>query len=258
MKINCIGSGNVAWHLMHAFDRAGYRIEQILGRDEAKAKELAICFGAHYGNDPSSLFENSDLTILAVPDDQIEKVLQDIPTVKGILVHTCGSVPVDVLRSKAYYYGVLYPLQTLTKGLEVDMLRVPVLVESPDQTTLHALTKIAESVSNNVREADSSTRARYQLAAVIANNFSNYLFTLSERFLKANNLDFSLLQPLIEQSAAKLRNTSPFNAQTGPARRGDLHTIQRHREMLGDHRELLELYDQLTQGILDLYVNRRD
>lgn len=253
MKINCIGSGNVAWHLMHALDRAGFKIEQILGRTEQNAKDLAVQFGAHYGTNLNELYETSDLTILAVPDDQISAVLREIPHVKGVLVHTCGSVPCEVLKEKAYYYGVFYPLQTLTKGIPADFLRIPVLVESPDVTTRHALVKMAEAISNVVREADSITRARYQLAAVIANNFSNYLYVQSENYLNSYGLEFSLLQPLIEQTGQKLRGNSPLSSQTGPARRGDLKTLEKHREMLVRHPELKELYERLTRGILSLY-----
>jgi len=62
-------------------------------------------------------------------------------------------------------------------------------------------------------------------------------------------LDFSLLRPLIFETAHKVMLMTPENAQTGPARRGDESILGMHKAMLKDNRKLLNLYTQLSDSI---------
>ena len=63
-KISIIGSGNVATNLAHAFDRAGHDILQVISANSERAKQLANCFGAYYGNSISSVDFNADFIII--------------------------------------------------------------------------------------------------------------------------------------------------------------------------------------------------
>jgi len=258
LKITCVGAGNVAWQLTHAMDRAGHTIEQIISRTEKSAKALAVKFGAHFSTDVKSIYDLSDIILIAVPDDKIEEVVRSLPPINGILAHTCGSRDLEILSAKAFRYGVFYPLQTLNKNLEIDISKVPILIESSDTVAKHSLDDLARSISDNVQSVTSEERAKYQLAAVIANNFSNHLFSLSENYLKESGLDFKMLVPLIEETARKLKNLTPFEAQTGPARRGDTNTHAKHMAMLQEHPDLAELYKDFSEKILNIYSKSTD
>lgn len=252
VKIVCIGAGNVGWHLTHALDKAGHTIEQIVSRTESSAKALASKFGASFTNDLSMMYD-AEVILIALPDDAIPSVLEKLPSVGGILAHTCGSHGMDVLKNSSLHYGIFYPLQSLTKGAEVNMLEVPLLVEGSNNETANALFKLADSISNKAREVNSEDRARYQLAAVVANNFSNFLIGESQAYLESQRLDFDLLLPLIKKTFDKLKDSTPLDAQTGPARRGDTGTIRKHLELLKENQDLLDLYKEITQRILTKY-----
>ena len=249
MKITFVGSGNVAWQLSRAMDRAGHTIEQIISRNEDHAKELAVKFGAHYSTDLNAIYDLVDLVILAVPDDHIAEICAELPSVNGVLAHTCGVRSMDLLKGGAFRYGVIYPLQTLNKHVEVDMLKVPFLIEGSDSNATHVLQEIAGDISNTVRYCNSHDRANYHLAAVFANNFANVLYSMSNEFLKDQDLDFELLKPLIEQTEKKLDHGAPMEQQTGPAMRGDVETMKKHLKMLETRPDLADIYQMLSMAI---------
>ena len=54
---------------------------------------------------------------------------------------------------------------------------------------------------------------------------------------------------LIEETALRLREISPAQAQTGPAIRQDEATIQKHLELLRNEPIIRDIYEQLTRSI---------
>jgi predicted short-subunit dehydrogenase-like oxidoreductase (DUF2520 family) len=90
------------------------------------------------------------------------------------------------------------------------------------------------------------------IAAVFACNFSNHLYALSQELLKEQDLDFDLLRPLIAETAAKVQSNEPIKMQTGPASRGDQETVDAHIELLKKNPEMQELYQKLSQSIVNL------
>ncbi|MDE5605899.1 MAG: DUF2520 domain-containing protein, partial [Bacteroidales bacterium] len=93
-------------------------------------------------------------------------------------------------------------------------------------------------------------RLGLHLAGAFASNYSNLMYTAAEQILQACGLELSLLQPIIEQTAAKLRRMPPLEAQTGPALRHDEGTLARHRQLLKDL--------PVTDGLLDIYNKLAD
>jgi len=145
--------------------------------------------------------------------------------------------------------AVLYPVQTFTAGREVDFSRIPILIEGSDPAALEAIEGLARTLSGSVRYADSALRAQVHLAAVFACNFSNFLYSVSEKILKDSGLEFDLLKPLIEECAQKaIAAPSPALTQTGPAVRGDTQTQTHHLQMLHDE-NMKTIYRTLSDNI---------
>ena len=87
----------------------------------------------------------------------------------------------------------------------------------------------------------------------MVNNFANHLYVLSDDLLSKQNLSFDLLKPLITETARKATVNKPFFNQTGPAKRNDRNTIDKHLALLDDNKELKELYEKITQSIFKLH-----
>jgi len=135
-KIAFAGSGNIAWHLAYSLKLQGYQITRIWSRTYSNASSLAERCNSIACKDIASLSEDADMIIIAVADKVIEDVALVIGKFDGIVVHTAGSVSMDVLSSNFENYGVLYPLQTFSKGTEVDLGQVPFFLEASSNEML--------------------------------------------------------------------------------------------------------------------------
>lgn len=250
-SISIVGSGNVAYHLGRAIHNSGIRITHIYSRNTEHADQLARELGADV-SDLESLPGNQ-LALICISDDAISQVIERIPADIPV-AYTSGSVEIDKLPEREHL-GVFYPLQTLSKGTDVDISEVPMLIEANTASFQSNLLELANKISRSVHVVDSAQRAQLHIAAVWINNFTNHLVYQAQEITRKNNLDDSLLLPLLKETVRKLGSQSPYDAQTGPARRRDLKTIEKHMASLeGDAREL---YKMITKSIQETYRDEK-
>lgn len=194
----------------------------------------------------------SDLIILAVPDSKIAEVAKNLQNRSGTVVHTSGNTPMSTLANFECH-GVFYPLQTFTKNQEVAFAEVPICIEASTKEVLNRLLELAKKLSPLVYQINSQQRKNLHVAAVTVNNFTNYLYGLAAEFLEDHSLDFDLLKPLILETAKKITSISPNQAQTGPAKRGDLSTIEQQLKLLENKPELQILYQLFSEQLMKKY-----
>jgi predicted short-subunit dehydrogenase-like oxidoreductase (DUF2520 family) len=125
----------------------------------------------------------------------------------------------------------------------------PILIDASDESTLMQLLGVAESISGTVVKADDEQRLKMHLAAVFCNNFVNHIYVLMQDYCRKEGLDFHLLLPLIQETANRLYDMDPMEAQTGPALRKDNSTIDKHLAILDNYPSLKLLYKSFTQSI---------
>jgi predicted short-subunit dehydrogenase-like oxidoreductase (DUF2520 family) len=170
-----------------------------------------------------------------------------------LIVHTSGSIHINVLETASTVYGVFYPLQTFSKNREVNFKDVTLCVEGCTPEVTAKLLSLASQLSGKVVELTSEKRMAIHVAAVFACNFTNFMYALSQKLLADQNLDFELIRPLILETAAKVQELMPVEAQTGPALRKDVITIKEHQDFLKNQPNLLRLYEELTKEIVNFY-----
>lgn len=248
MRIVMIGTGNVATILGRKMKAAGHQLVQVVGRTAASTQKLAHQWEANYTTTTTQLDQTADLYIIAVADAAIASVAAELTLKHKLLVHTAGSVSKEVLKAGSDRYGVLYPVQSLRASME-QLPAIPFLVDANHEDDIEGLRSFAEGLSGQVGVAGDEQRLKLHVAAVMVSNFTNHLYTLAERYCEAEQADFALLHPLIQQVADRLQYGSPKDAQTGPAIRHDEPTIQKHLELLATHGELQELYAWFTKSI---------
>ncbi len=249
MDIVIIGSGNVAAVLGRKFKAAGHTILQIYSRNAAAASELAYEWDTESTNYKITINKNADIYIIAVSDDAIDDVTADLKLPGKIVVHTAASVPKEVLKNVTTHYGVFYPLQSLRKEMK-SLPDTPIFYDGSDELTKRKLESLAKSIlREKVTEAGDEVRLKLHIAAVVVSNFTNHLYALAEAFCRKEGLDFKQLLPLIEETALRIKDVSPHEAQTGPAARHDKETIQKHLELLKDHPQLKNIYLLLSESI---------
>ncbi|MFC3198590.1 Rossmann-like and DUF2520 domain-containing protein [Parapedobacter deserti] len=250
MDIVLLGSGNVATHMGRALVSSGHRVVQVYSPTITHATVLGDTINARAIDDLAAVESVADVYIIAVKDDAIAQVAAQLPTSsKSIVVHTAGSVAMEVLAEHAERYGVVYPVQTFSKAKPVDFSLIPVAAEASDDATYQQLATLAGSLSNRVFPCDSRQRLALHVAAVFACNFTNHLYAIGADILREHGLDFELIRPLILETAEKVMQYRPKDVQTGPAVRNDMGTMQKHLALLKDQPELAELYELISDQV---------
>ena len=254
MRISFIGAGRVAYHLAKALG-SQHQIVQICSRTFENAEWISLQVQAQAISNFENINADIDLMIIAVSDQSIKSVIEQIsPFLKDVcIVHTSGSTHLNALAKTHDKCGVFYPLQTFSLEREIDWENTPLFIEATKKKDLENLFDIANSLSNKVYSYNSEQRLSLHLAAVFACNFSNYCYDMAKQIVDAKHVDFSLLYPLIQETANKAVANNPKDMQTGPAMRGDENIIQMHTNMLmQDQREdLKSVYQLLSQQILE-------
>ena len=256
MNISLIGSGNVATHLAHALYDLKHQIVQVYSPNLQNAQQLASLVQAQPVCQLQEL-QPADLYLIAVKDSAIAEIAAQLShlNLQGIVAHTSGSTALDAIQQSSPDYGVFYPLQTFSKAKAVDFTQVPLLLEGSSIKVIQQLDILARLLSTQVYHYSTQQRRSLHLAAVIACNFSNYLYSVADDYLTRQDVDFDLLKPLILETASKIQHHAPILMQTGPAVRHDQGILDMHQHMLGSQPHLKQVYELLSQGIMQLHMN---
>ncbi|MBT8273818.1 MAG: DUF2520 domain-containing protein [Bacteroidia bacterium] len=245
IKIVILGAGNVATHLFKAFNKSDkLSVNQWYNRNikslQSFKNEVDIC-------DDLALLKAADIYILAVSDDAVQELSQALPFENKLVAHTSGSVNIHDLDKK-HRRAVFYPLQTFSKNVEMDFKNVPFCIEALEKNDLSLLKTLADSIGSPSQKINTEQRQTLHLAAVFVNNFTNQLYRIGHEISDVKNVNFDILKPLILETAKKVQTVSPFNAQTGPAKRRDKKTIKKHLKLLESdlHKDIYKL---LTESI---------
>jgi predicted short-subunit dehydrogenase-like oxidoreductase (DUF2520 family) len=255
MRIVLVGTGNLATRLGLALQAKNAGIIQVFGRTETEASRLAGLIGCSFTVSKTHVSTDADIYILAVSDDAIPEVAASIPTGDHFLVHTAGSVSLEMLSAFSANCGVLYPLQTLSRQRAVDFSKIPVCIEANNGENLRQLHEIAGTISDQVINIDSVQRMQLHLAAVFVCNFVNHFYSIGAELLKEHHLNFDLLKPVILETANKAMQFSPHAVQTGPAVRGNKTVMERHLQMLERHPEWQKMYELISKDISNLTMD---
>lgn len=249
IRIVFLGFGNVGYHICNALHQSNkVSVCQIYNRSAISlpSELTAIPFTTKL-----SELVDADIYIIAIPDDAIATFSETLPFQNKLVVHTSGSVPLNVLSEKNRK-GVFYPLQSFSKNREVPFNEIPICIETVEASDRVLLQSLGEILSEKVVVVSSEARLKLHLAAVFVNNFTNHMYSIGSAILEENELPFSLLQPLIAETARKIETLSPSEAQTGPARRNDTKTIEKHLHLLGNGTNRT-VYQEITKAIQEKY-----
>lgn len=257
MRISLIGSGNVATHLGAALKNAGHHIAQVYSPNLQNAALLAYHVKAEPVDNIDQISPQADIFIIAAKDDAIPGIAGSLARHQVLTVHTSGATDMNTLQQYVENCGVLYPLQTFSKTREVDFRQVPLCLEASSYEVYLIIRELAQTVSNNIYQVDSQQRRVLHLAAVFACNFPNLLYNMAQQILAGNGLDFNIVRPLILETAQKVQELLPSQAQTGPAIRRDEQTMAAHLALLAQQPGLQELYKILSQEIIKMDIGQR-
>ncbi len=247
ISICIIGSGNVAQHLIKAIEKSDQlELIQVFARHPESISHL---IDSDKITSEITTLKEAHLYIISVSDDAIQSISNSLIFKDKLVAHTSGSVTIDDL-SDSNRKAVLYPLQTLSKKKEIDFTTVPLCIEAQNEADIHLLGEVADQLSNHVYNVNSEQRKSLHVAAVFVSNFTNHLYKIGNDICTEHQVPFEILKPLITETAKKIQTLAPADAQTGPAKRNDTSTINKHLAILTDENQK-EIYKLLTKSIID-------
>ena len=249
-RVALVGAGKLATNLGIALKEAGYEIVCVYSRTSASATVLAERLECKGITQLEDLPRDLALYIVSVIDSALPEVIAALPDLTdAVVAHTAGSLPMNLLAGKALHYGVFYPMQTFSKEVKADFSKIPCFVEGSDEWALSMLRQVGNDLSPKVVELSSEGRRYLHLSAVIASNFANHCYAMAWRLTQQYNIPFEVLLPLIEETAAKVKQINPIVGQTGPAVRGDVAVMEAQMKLLENEPEMAELYRLLSADI---------
>ena len=250
MKIVFIGSGNLATHLSMALKSAGHTPLQVYSNTLSHARQLAKCLHCYATDDIKHVSNEADAYIISIKDDAIAGVIDQLAEgrAEAVFIHTAGSVSIDIIARRVSHAAVLYPMQSFTKGRNLDFATIPCFIEATDSKAQNCVTELAESISHEIHPLSSEARKKMHLAAVFASNLANHCYRIAENIVTKEGLDFKLFTPLILETAQKAILMSPRQAQTGPMVRNDVQVMQMQLSLLDDP-HAKQIYKDMAESI---------
>ncbi len=245
LKVSVLGTGNVASHFIKVFDETEeVKIVQIYNHRTDGLND----FNRFETTSDLKNLKNADVYLICIKDDAVETLISRL-NLDGIVAHTSGSLP---LFDSPNRDAVFYPLQTFSKDKTLNFKDLPLCIEAENTSDHEELKALAKTIEAKAYDVNSKQRQELHLVAVFVCNFVNHLYHIGHELCKQKNLPFDILRPLIKETADKINYNDPKEAQTGPAKRNDQSTINRHIQQL-DEPIYKELYRYLTTSIQKTY-----
>lgn len=253
MRVVLLGAGNLGYHLATFLVEQAVDLLQIFNRTPQAAVRLSDQLGGcPFTTDYVTIVPDADLYIIAVKDDAIPKVAEQLTKALGsaiFIVHTSGAVSSNVLAPFTTNYGSFYPLQTFSKEVAVDFQQIPICLTADTASNLLLLEKLSQKIGCTSYIITDAQRKTLHIASVFACNFTNYLWGISKELLETEDLPYEIIHPLIKETVRKALINSPVDVQTGPAIRRDEATMLSHLEYLKSEPDLMKIYQLISERI---------
>ncbi|MBO4402776.1 MAG: DUF2520 domain-containing protein [Bacteroidales bacterium] len=250
MKVFLLGTGNIAWILGERLVRTAGTLHGVFGRDPEKAASLAARWHCPSHHSWETIPEDADVYIFTLQDQCYEEVLPHFPHRNRVMLHTSGTLPLNLFEGISENCGVLYPFQTCTRGVELASQKLPLCLEATTESARTTLEATARLISDETYWLKEGQRQQLHLAGVFANNFSNALYCIAFDMVEKAGIPPELLHGLILETALKVTRITPKEAQTGPARRHDENVIRQQLALISRKcPEWEEIYRIMTRCI---------
>ncbi|HTO15137.1 MAG TPA: Rossmann-like and DUF2520 domain-containing protein [Edaphocola sp.] len=253
MKIVILGLGNIAHYFCTQLsDNKEFKIIQAYGRDSQKGIVFQNKFNIPVVHNINDLSLDADIYIFAIKDNAISSLSSQINRENAIAIHCAGSQSLNLLEQTSKRNAIIWPIYSINKQSQYSS-KIPLIIDASAPEVEKDVMSLAKAVSENTQIVGFDQRQYLHLNAVLVNNFSNHLFSIAERLSEEHHLDFEILKPIIQQTIQNLNIAKPYEMQTGPAKRHDEITMEKHLELIDNHPEWQNLYKTLSTSIQLMY-----
>jgi predicted short-subunit dehydrogenase-like oxidoreductase (DUF2520 family) len=226
-RVVVVGAGRAGGSLAGALGAAGWDVAQPVGRHD----------------DLAAAVRHADVVVIATPDDAIATVSDSlVGLVDGVVMHLSGSLGLEVLAGHART-GCVHPLVSLpSPGVGAKRLVGAWFAVAGDPVSV----EVVDALQGRYVTVADADRAAYHAAACIAANHLVALLGQVERVAATAGVPLDTYMDLVRTTVDNVAAMGCAAALTGPASRGDVATIARHRAALGP--DELEAYDAMMHA----------
>lgn len=265
-----VGAGAVATTLAGQLRQAGVPVLGLWARRPEAARAAASLAGvAAFSPAPPDLLLEAEVVIVAVKDDAIGAVAQQLCATglvgeRHVLVHCAGAIAAASafagVRERVGGVGTMHPLRAIASAAELartrGALKGTVFGVEGDARGAAAATVLVHALGGTPLAVEGATMGRYHAAAAIASNFAVAVLDAAVALLASGGVDkdaaLAALAPLAQGAIANAATRGLADGLTGPIRRGDVGTVEKHLAAVAHDPELAALYRVLGRRTLAL------
>lgn len=238
-----VGPGRMGLALGSALVRSG-AVDRLTYQGRAQEPPPHPLFEAgqaDYVMGPATLEPDTQVLLLAVPDDALPEVAHLFGTAgyapRGCAAfHLSGALSTDVLaplHAAGYAIGSLHPLQTVADAWSgPDRLAGAAFAIAGEPGALATARRLVDAVGGRAIVVPPTLRPLYHAAAVFASNYLLAATSLAVRMFREAGVDeddaIAAVLPLMRGTMANLEELGLAAALTGPVARGDVDTVRLH------------------------------
>lgn len=272
-SVSIIGPGRLGIAIGIALTSAGYRIDSLVGRRRSQIRKAVTTLDVSCEVLVAKEFDRftpADLVIVAVPDDRIPEIAEELQKIdiqrRPTVLHTSGALSSDVfarLAEKGWHTGSIHPLASISdSGTGAALLKKAYWCVEGDGAAVRLARRAVADIGGQSFSIDSKSKPLYHAAAVMTSGNVTALFDVAldmlERCGVSRRKGQKILLPLLESTTSNLARLNPAEALTGSFARGDVATVMMHLAALSQKGldEALQLYRLLGQHALKIAKNR--
>lgn len=266
--LNIVGAGHVGRVLGRLFvARGAFDVQDVLTRSHASAQDAVAFIGGGRALDAPAALRPADVWMLAVGDDQIEPVCEQLAQAGllggAVVFHCSGAKSSAALQASGAATASVHPVRSFADPHAVaDSFDGTYCgIEGADEA-LALLAPAFEAIGARLVPIDAAAKTVYHAASVFA---SNYLVTVMDAALRAYeaagipaDVARALAAPLATETLANVLRLGPEPALSGPIARGDMATVARQQQAVGSWDAATgKLYEALVESTVDLARRKR-
>lgn len=255
IAVSVIGTGAVGGAVISLLEQNNYCMASVWSSKSGDVKAGGNKLHIPERSYPATNREAGDLVILAVPDDQIPAVVNQLAesTIEWegkSVVHCSGArfaETLEPLAAEGARTASMHPVQTFKRGDGAERFRDIYISLEGDPGLVSELFSLVKEAGAKPLKIDKMQKRALHLAAVIASNYLVTLQYIAEEFLAERGVEngFRLVEPLVKQTLENVVKKGAAGALSGPVERGDLETISMHLNLLRKNPDLLQIYSRL-------------
>ena len=267
--LSLIGAGKLGQTLAYLFHQQRLcHIDAITTRSQASAESACRFIGSTFTI--GITHPDSDLILLAVPDDSIESACAELVRQQQclagkIVFHCSGSLSsraLNLAEQAGARVASAHPVFSFADPATAihRFEGTPCGIEG-DSRALARLQRIFEGVGARCIEIDPAAKSLYHCAAVMANNYTVGLQYLASRLYESSGMDraqaMAFILPILQGTVDNIASAGIEEALTGPIARKDTATVSRHLEALADcDQRISDAYRLMGEVCCDLLDSR--